>query len=186
MTALILDNPDARIGSKLTRISLSSRSGYDEKWLQEVLFANPELIPLDRISSGSGSFIPLAREFALPREGGNAFLDLLGVTPFGRLVLVECKLWRNPQARREVIAQIMEYAALLRGWSYGDLTARFKALNGTSGTNPLFDRAKSFAPHLDETCFVEGIAASLARAEFHLIIAGDGIRSDLHAVASHL
>jgi hypothetical protein len=80
----------------------------------------------------------------------------------------------------------MEYAALLRGWSYGDLTARFKALNGTGGANPLFDKARSFVPDLDETHFVEGVAASLARAEFQLIIAGDGIRSDLHAVASHL
>jgi hypothetical protein len=99
MTALILDNPEARTGSKLTRVSLSSRSGYDEKWLQGLLFDNPELIPLDRISSGLGSFIPLAREFMLPRDGGSAFLDLLGVTPFGRLVLIECKLWRNPQAK---------------------------------------------------------------------------------------
>lgn len=43
---------------------------------------------------------------------------------------MECKLWRNPQARREVLAQILEYASLLRGWSYGDLTARLKAARG--------------------------------------------------------
>ena len=35
---------------------------------------------------------------------------LLLITPDGNLVLVECKLWRNPQARREVLAQIIDYA----------------------------------------------------------------------------
>jgi hypothetical protein len=186
MNALILESSDTQLGSRLSRVSLAGQSGYDEKWLQGLLFNNPDLIPLDRIGAGAGSLIPLAREFALPRDGGNVFLDLLGVTPAGRLVLVECKLWRNPQARREVIAQIMEYAALLRGWSYGDLTARFRTLSGLPGPNPLYEHARSFAPDLEEVQFVEGVSESLSSAEFQLIIAGDGIRSDLQVVTSHL
>jgi hypothetical protein len=86
---------------------------YDEKWLQRLLYEHAELIPLKDIDTGDGVVVPLCRELSIPGHGGNVYLDLLGVSRTGRLVLVECKLWRNPQARREVIAQITEYAALL-------------------------------------------------------------------------
>jgi hypothetical protein len=159
---------------------------YDERWLQETLFQHPELIPLDRMEPGAGAVVPLCREFSLPREAGAVFLDLLGVSRAGRLVLVECKLWRNPQARREVVAQILEYAALMRGWSYGDLGARLRQRGGWSGGNAIFERARSVWPDLDEAAFVDGVARSLATGDFHLVIAGDGIRSDLQAIAAHL
>jgi len=41
----------------------------------------------------------------------------------GRVILAECKLWRNPEARREVVAQIPDYAesaprrSLMLKWS---------------------------------------------------------------------
>ena len=41
--------------------------------------------------------------------------------PLGRLTLAEFKLWRNPQARREVIGQILDYAKELASWRYADL-----------------------------------------------------------------
>jgi hypothetical protein len=44
------------------------------------------------------------RELPLRHGGSSVYLDLLGVSPTGRLVLIECKRWRNPEARREVVA----------------------------------------------------------------------------------
>jgi hypothetical protein len=122
---------------------VSMPGGYDERWLQELLFAHPELIPIDRIEAGAGGLLPICRELTLAREGRVVCLDLLCLTRSGRLMLVECKLWRNQQARREVVAQILEYAALLRGWSYGDLTARLKQQRGWKGKNPIFDPVSS-------------------------------------------
>lgn len=55
------------------------------------------------------------------------YLDILAVRASGRPVLIECKLWKNPQARREVIGQILEYGALLQGQSYADVDAQVKA-----------------------------------------------------------
>ena len=98
------------------------------------------------MEAGAGDVVPLCRELAIPRAGGSVFLDMLGVTQTGRLVLVECKLWRNPQARREVVAQIVEYAALLRHLSFGDLTARLKQKLGVSAANPIYrDRPAALA-----------------------------------------
>ena len=48
-------------------------------------------------------------------------LDILMVTPNGKLVIIETKLWRNPEARRKVIAQILDYAKELSRWNYEDL-----------------------------------------------------------------
>jgi hypothetical protein len=170
----------------LSRMALGTEPGFDERWLQQRLFAQPTLIPLERIEPGAGPLIPVFREFALARAGGLVFLDMLGVTRSGRLVLVECKLWRNPQARREVVAQLIEYAALLRGFSFADLTARLKSLLGSSAANPLYELARAAVPGLDEAAFVDAVARSLALGDFHLIIAGDGIRADLQAIGSYL
>ncbi|MES0022088.1 MULTISPECIES: hypothetical protein [unclassified Mesorhizobium] len=163
-----------------------SQHAYDEHWLQGLLFRHPELIMADRLEGSFGDVVPLCRELAIPRAGGTVFADILGVARTGRLVIIECKLWRNPQARREVLAQILEYAALLRRWSFGDLTAGIKRKLATHEPNPIFVAAKIRWPELEEAPFVDAVTRSLKLGDFQLIIAGDGIRSDTHAIAEHL
>lgn len=167
----------------LERAELSS--GHAESWLQALLYEHPGLIPLDEVDPGAGTMVPLVRELALPKTGGRVFLDILGVTPRGRLVLIECKLWRNPQARREVVAQILEYAALLRRWSYSDLTAQLKARHGFEGDNPIYDLVKQESS-LGEAVFSDRVAECLRTGDFDLIVAGDGIREDMSVIADHL
>jgi hypothetical protein len=50
----------------------------------------------------------------------------LFISHAGYLVLVETKLWRNPEARREVVAQLIDYAAALTHLSYDELDALTK------------------------------------------------------------
>jgi hypothetical protein len=109
-------------------------------------------------------------------------LDLLGVSPTGKLVLIECKLWRNPEARREVIAQLFEYASLFAGWSYSDLEARLKQSRGMTGENPIFGAVRAKYPDLSEARFVDAVSESMRTGNFLLAIAGDGIRSDLQSL----
>lgn len=156
-----------------------------ESWLQRLLFDHPALVLLDRIEPGAGPFLPLVRELALPRPGGAVSVDLFGVTPAGRPVLVECKLWRNPQARREVVAQILEYAALLRNWTLADLSAHLARSLG-AGPNPVFAAAAVRHSGLDEAVFTDALARALRTGDFLLVIAGDGIREDAQAIAEHL
>jgi hypothetical protein len=85
-----------------------------------------------------------------------------------------------------VIAQVLEYAAHIRGWSYGDLTARLKTKERWAGENPIFARAKERWPDLDEVLFVDALSRSLAVGDFQLVVAGDGIRGDVHAIVWHL
>lgn len=170
--------------SRLLRLPLGE--GHDERWLQSLLFAHPDLLPIEEVDPGSGQLVPLCRELALPGASSLVYLDILAVTPRGRLVLVECKLWRNPQARREVVAQILEYAALLRRWSFSDLTAKLKANLGTAEQNPIFEAVRRPFPGVDEARLTDGVSRSLERGSFDLLVVGDGIRSDLAAISAHL
>ena len=139
MSALLFSNFSSTVTEPLTRRSLTrnaapaagqaldsnalsqhARHAYDERWLQDLLFRHPALIVADRLDGGLGDVVPLCRELAIPRAGATVFADILGVARTGRLVIIECKLWRNPQARREALAQILEYAALLRRWETTD------------------------------------------------------------------
>ncbi len=177
-TALWLDGEAAP--RRLSRLAMAE--GRDESWLQALLHDHPELVPLQELEPGAGPFLPLCRELPLPRPGAPVYLDLFGVTPQGRPVLVECKLWRNPQGRREVVAQILEYAALLRRLSLADLEAALRPRLGIS----IWDRARAHPATPDEAAFNDALARSLRASDLHLVIAGDGIREDLHAMAEHL
>jgi hypothetical protein len=186
MKALRIPSGDADRPRWLENVRIESDSSYNERWLQELLFDNPEILLLDEIDPNLVEIVPICRELPLPKEATTVYLDILAATPHGRLILIECKLWRNPQARREVIGQLLEYAALLQGWSYGDLTARLKSKLGWKGENPLFDRVRNSHPTLDEARFVDEASRCLRRGNFDLIVAGDGIRSDIQTIATYL
>ena len=51
-------------------------------------------------------------------------IDNFMVTASGLPVLAECKLWRNPQGRREVVGQILDYAKELSRWSLSDFSGK--------------------------------------------------------------
>ncbi|MGF6596277.1 hypothetical protein P3T23_000984 [Paraburkholderia sp. GAS448] len=166
------------------RVSLSA--GHDEDWLQQKLFQHAALFPMAEMFGHGEAFIPLCREYPLRYGASNVFVDLLGVSPTGRLVLIECKLWRNPGSRREVVAQLFEYASLMSRLTYSDLEAKLKHTRGLTGENPIFKAASEAFPELDEARFVDAVNESLRRGDFLLAIAGDGIRSDLHALKNLL
>ncbi len=72
---------------------------HDEDWVQELLFAHPQLIPFDEFGSEFSGSVAVAREV----ESGAGPIDILYINADGLLTLVETKLWRNPQSRRDVV-----------------------------------------------------------------------------------
>lgn len=184
MTSSLLLDTALKKATYLERVDL--RSGVKEHWLRDKIFDYPRIIPLNQIDPGAGDFISICREFPLSKYGSSVFVDVFGVTRHGRPVLIECKLWRNPQARREVIAQLLEYASLFRRLSYSDLTATLRSRFGMTGENPLYDLVASLPDPAPEKEFTDRVASSLARGDIELIIAGDGIREDTAAIAEHL
>lgn len=118
-------------------------------------------------------------------ETGSGPADLLYVTPTGQIVLVETKLWRNPEARRAVVAQILDYAKNLTTWTYDILEEKARLAAGAS-TAYLLQCLRNRFPDADEAQFVDGIGRSLSSGDFLLIIVGDGIRYGAESLVTFL
>jgi hypothetical protein len=167
----------------LSRLSLSSGSDdqVSEAWLQEALFRAPQVLSLSEVEPALGPLIPVCRE--LGTEAGSA--DLIFVTATGRVVLIETKLWRNPDARRTVVGQILDYAKELASWSYEDFDARAATAAGSTPGH-LLRCVKARAPEADEAEFVDNVRRSLRAGDFLLLIVGDGIRIGAEALVAFL
>lgn len=87
MTAVLIS---ASSSTRFERSDLAE--GFSESYLQDLLFREPDLVPLALIDPSAGRFIPICRELAMPKTGGNVYIDVFGITPAGRPVLIECKL----------------------------------------------------------------------------------------------
>jgi hypothetical protein len=160
---------------------LAFNEGFSEQWLQEQLFKNPNSLPFGEINPGYRDVVPLCMEMGT----GAGPIDIVYVTPQGKVVIVETKLWRNPEARRKVIGQILDYAKELQTWSYSDLQREVTRRIGGKGNIP-YELVERHYPNTNESEFVDGVSNSLSQGDFMLVIAGDGIRSDTQAMIQYL
>ncbi len=174
--AIILQGPG---GSTRTarRLPIGNTQGRDERWLRNLLFATPEAIPITDLEPSFGPLVPLCCE--LRTEAGP--IDIAYINKDGLLTLVECKLWRNPEARRKVVAQVLDYARAVSAWSYADLQRQVSAATERTGNVP-YSLVKATAPDLEEHRFVDATSRAMRRGRLQLIIAGDGIREDVSAI----
>ncbi len=158
----------------LKRIPLGTSAasgGVDEATLRDLLFLHPQSLPIPAIDAAYGGAIAVCKELSTPA----GYVDALYVNAHGRLTLAEFKLWRNPQARREVIGQILDYTQELASWGYEDLQREVSRRLGKRG-NVLYELIREGSPETDEAAFVDNVERYLGRGEFLLLIIGDGIR----------
>jgi len=160
------------------RVYLGDVKGKNEGWLRDTLFANPEIIPVNDIDSTFGPLVPLCKE--LRTEAGQ--IDAVFINERGRLTIVECKLWKNPQARREVVAQTLHYVSAISGWSYADLQRQVAAAVGRQGNKPFELVRKHCGGNLREREFVDAVSRSLREGRFLVLLAGDGIREGVQSL----
>jgi hypothetical protein len=151
-----------------------------EKELQELLAESPEIISMEEIRPGSGPLVAVVREFSLPV----GYIDILAFTARGDIAIIECKLEKNPQAKREVIGQILDYSAHLWGMSYEDLDGKIQSMTNRS----LADLVKEHAGEVDwdEEEFRTNVRSALAEGNFILTIAVNEINEELHRIIRYV
>lgn len=154
--------------------------GYDEAFVQRLVFNHPEVLPLSEIDPTCVDPVPVCDE--LPTKAGP--VDVFMMTATGMPVLVECKLWTNPQARREVVGQIIDYAKEVRRWSYEDLQRACASRCGPEFS--LFGLMNEPAGSLDERTFIDNVTRNLRDGRFVLLVVGDGIREGVEAIGEYL
>ena len=165
----------------LTRVHFKDRK-IAESYLQEAIHTSPSLLPVNRLDSDFFPLVSLGREIKS--------IDNLLISPTGKLTIVETKLWRNPQASREVLAQAIDYATTLWRMDYTE----FEALLSTALSpapvkeKSLYKLVSESYPEevLDEAEFHDEVQKCLFNAEFMLLIVGDGIRENLEGLADIL
>ena len=163
-------------GAKINKIDSQPKLGMDEAWLQKVIFDHPYILPVESFDEKFAPLISLGREVQTP----SGAIDNFYISPWGKITIVETKLWRNPEKHRTVVAQIIDYAKEVSKWDYNDFeTAVLK-----SWREAVLPEKKSpyriIEPHiqnigLSEVDFQERVGANLQTGEFLLLIVGDRI-----------
>jgi hypothetical protein len=106
-------------------------------------------------------------------------IDNLFISQNSHVVLVETKLWRNPEALRSVVAQTLHYASHMRDWRYSDLDQLWRRRH--PGKPPLW---KSLNPEdFTEAEWIDRVNYFLSQGRLTLLIVGDGIHSETEILA---
>lgn len=170
---------------RLKRVQLNDKL-ISEGWLQDKLHRFPDLLPLDELDASFRESISLCREMSV----ASGRIDNLYLSPSGHLTLVETKLFRNPQARREVVGQIIDYAKDLSRWTFSELDAAVRAANRARGKRDFGIREVLSAEELtdpeNEAHMINAIDRGLRRGEMLLLIVGDGIHESVEDMAEYI
>lgn len=101
--------------SFIERVSVTS-GAFDETWLQNLIADNPDLLPTEEVGYQYSDLVCIGREVKVGEGESKGRIDNLYVTPYGNVVIVETKLFRNQESRRQVVAQIVDYAKDVHLW----------------------------------------------------------------------
>lgn len=177
---LVADDGSTSALQPLT-LTLGGEGSFSEAQIQAFVHAHAECLPVTEVDPVFTSPVSICRE--LNTMAGP--IDNLLITPSGLPIIVECKLWRNPEGRREVVGQILDYAKELSRWSSSDLQREVAKRTNLPG-NPLLTLLKEAGHEVDEIAFNDALTSNLRRGRFLLLIVGDGIREGVEAIATYL
>jgi hypothetical protein len=165
---------------ELRRVSHEERA-FTEDFIQDLVIRYPDVLPAAELDETKTPLIPIGREIAT--DVGP--IDAVFVSPSGGITIVEAKLWRNPESRREVVGQIIDYAQNLSTWSYERLDGICRQATGSSLWGLASAQDDSRSPEA-EAAFVDTVAKSLRDGRFLLLVVGDGIREEVERMASYV
>lgn len=171
------------VGTQKGKLIAMPEHGYPkEAELQELLEQYPDLLPGDQIDpENPRRWLLVARELGVPGaegESGRWSLDHLFLDQDGRPTFVECKRAADTRARREVVAQMLDYAANgLEYWSLDRLRLAAAATAEKAGET-LDERVLAL---LGVEAEVEDGAEAEPGSEFDAVAAIDAFWSSVEA-----
>lgn len=183
----LIVHADSSSSEPLEKVPLHGEGSkiYAEVDLQKLIYQHPKSLPLDELDRSFVDAIPVCKEL----RTANGQIDVVHITPDGRPIIVEAKLWRNPQARREVIGQILDYATELSRWDFNQFDEKVRtarAREDAGSPKGLLELA-GLSPNSPEAAtFRDAVTRNLRRGDMLLLIVGDGIREGAGAIAGFL
>jgi hypothetical protein len=178
---LLSDDPARAVPLTLLPLSGEGEDRIDEAYIRDLIFAFPTTLPISEIDRQFIDPVSICTEL---RTDAGA-IDVLLVTPQGLPILVECKLWRNAQARREVIGQILDYAKELASWTASNVQQKVSQRLQRPG-NAVWELVHAAYPEIGEIDFNDALTQNLRRGRFLLMVVGDGIREAAERIAEYV
>lgn len=172
-------------GERLSRLDPRQKR-FDEKWLQGFLMNHPDILPTRDIEPIFYPLVPIGKE--VPVVEGR--IDILYLSGSGYPVIVETKLWRNPESKREVVAQILDMAFAFSKWSYDQLdeyTKRFsKAFYGQEKSLIALMEENLGEIDMEPEEFREHVEKNLNLGRFLVSVVGDTTRTSTLDILNEL
>ncbi len=171
-------------------MKILKRSEKNKKWkkvfqhsyknegeLQDLLYEDPSIIPVQEISEERKEIKIAIKEFGLPGAGSS---DIVGIDEDGNITIIETKLAINPDIKRKVIGQILEYAAFLWRKTY----EQFDEVVQSKKNKPLLDLMADLVEdeNWSEEEFRREISNNLHEGDFSLVIVVDDIDDSLKRI----
>ena len=162
-----------------------SRSDYDsEDLFQGLLGDHPPL--LNFASGTSGRLLLVRREAPVPEAEGSAgrwSLDHLFLDRDGVPVLVEVKRATDTRARREVVAQMLDYAA--NGVAYWPIEHIVESYAQTAGAESE-TKLREFLEGAEPEAFWRQVEANLRSGRVRMVFVADKIPKELRRIVEFL
>lgn len=165
---------------------------YDsESLLQELLAKYPDLLAGDQInSSDPRRWLLVSREAEIPGEEegpsrwsvDHVFLDQDGIP-----TLIEVKRSTDTRLRREVVGQMLDYAAnAVVYWPADELRRQFESRCVTENKNPDEELANHLSDGIDPAQYWEMVKTNLRAGKIRLVFVADVIPDELRRIVEFL
>lgn len=162
----------------------------NEDYLQGLLAQHPELMPGELVDADNPRrWLLLTREAGIALAGGvggsRFSMDHLFVDQDATPTLVEVKRSSDTRSRREVVAQMLDYAANLWAWPPGKAEGCLIERCRLEGLDPE-DELERFSPEGESESFWGQVDANISSGRLRLVFVADQIGPELRQIIEFL
>jgi len=172
-------------------VEMNEAAYLTEDMLQKLLADYPSLISGSQINPDRPRrWLLISREFGVPDDKDNGqrwSLDHLFIDQDGIPTLVEVKRSTDTRIRREVVGQILDYAAnAVSYWTIEEIKYRFEECCKESGIDPLMALSEFLKDEMETDSFWETTKTNLKAGKIRLLIIADTIPKELLRIIEFL
>ncbi len=179
------------LGGESQLIAMEEAPYDSETLLQKLLADHPDLLAGDQINAEEPRrWLLVSREMAVPGEqdgAGRWSLDHLFLDQSAIPTLVEVKRSSDTRIRREVIGQMLDYAAnAVAYWPVEEVKARFQSRCKDDGLDPDEELTRVMSEGPDASAFWQQVKTNLQAGRVRLVFIADEIPPELRRVVEFL